>query len=294
MTFTPSAGTRLVALLGDPVAHSLSPRFQNAAFRAAGLDAVYLALRCDAAAMPGLLRGIAGCGGAGNVTLPHKETAARLVEHRTPAVERTGACNTFWAEDGRLCGDNTDVAGVARAIETLLGGPATGARVLLLGAGGAARAALCALADQRVDRVLLLNRTTPRGEALRQQFAPGGPPIDVLRSRAELRGVRVDLVINATSLGLRADDSLPLPLDDLHSAGAALDLVYRPEETSWVRAARSLGIPAADGLIMLLYQGAAAFERWWARPAPLDAMRAALPPRPVQTHGSVGVAADAR
>src|SRR5690606_25709966 len=135
--------------LGNPVAHSLSPRFQNAAFAAAGVDGVYIALRCEAEAVPGLMTGIARAGGAGNVTVPHKALAARLVDRATDAVRRTSACNTFWLEDGRIHGDNTDVAGVRSAMERLTGSVA-GARVLLLGAGGAARAAVCALLDERV------------------------------------------------------------------------------------------------------------------------------------------------
>jgi shikimate dehydrogenase len=129
------AETRLIALLGDPIAHSLSPGLQNAAIRAAGLDAVYLALRCDADHVHGLIRGIAGAGGGGNVTIPHKATAAEAVEVQSLAVQRTRACNTFWAEGGRLHGDNTDVAGFDAAARALIGAPA-GARALVVGGGG--------------------------------------------------------------------------------------------------------------------------------------------------------------
>src|SRR5690606_22243888 len=117
VTDLPTSATRLIALLGNPVAHSISPIFQNAAFRHAGVDGVYLALRCEGAAVPGLLRGIALAGGGGNVTVPHKEVAAEAVDEPTEAVRRTGACNTFWSEGDRIRGDNTDVVGSARAIE---------------------------------------------------------------------------------------------------------------------------------------------------------------------------------
>ncbi len=278
MTSSPTAATRVVALLGTPVSHSLSPVFQNAALRAAGLDAVYVALRCDAAAFPELLRGIARAGGAGNVTVPHKEAAMLAVERRTPTVERTDACNTFWLEGGEVWGDNTDVAGFAGAARALLGREPRGARVLLAGAGGAARAVLCALADAGADEVVVLNRSPERAAALAQAFG-GGPRLAVAGSAAELAGERFDLAVNATSLGLRPGDPHPLPPQGGPEYGAALDLVYAPDETPWVRAARERGVPAADGLEMLLRQGAAAFERWWGIPAPLDAMRAALPPR---------------
>lgn len=288
MNALPTAATRLLALLGDPVSHSLSPTFQNAALRAAGLDAVYVALRCSARSLPELLHAIAAAGGAGNVTVPHKQLAASTVERRTEAVERTGACNTFWSEGGELWGDNTDVTGIAHALRDLLGGPAEGARVLLLGAGGAARAALYALILQGAAEVVLLNRTPARAELLRERFADGATRLRVANSAADLRGHEFDLVINSTSLGLAADD--PLPLDSGSGVGvrAALDLVYRPEETLWVRAVRAGGVPVADGMGLLLHQGAAAFERWWGCPAPIAAMQASLPRR--FPHGTLSLA----
>jgi shikimate dehydrogenase len=279
VTFDPSPSTRLIALLGGRVQHSLSPRFQNAAFRAAGVDGLYLALRCDEDSLPGLLQGIARAGGGGNVTLPHKEHAARLVERRTPALERTGACNAFWLEDSQIWGDNTDVAGFSAATRGLLAGSPAGARVLLLGAGGAARAALCALVDGGAEQIVLMNRTPARARALAEQFAGHATRLRVAAGTEELRGERFDLAVNATSLGLRVEDPLPLPATGGPAFSAALDLVYAPEETPWVRHLRGRGIPAADGLEMLLQQGAAAFERWWRVPAPLEVMRAALPPR---------------
>lgn len=265
---------RLIALLGDPVAHSLSPRFQNAAFRAAGVDGVYVALRCGAGEFPGLLRGIALAGGGGNVTVPHKERAAAIVEVATDAVVRTGACNTFWLEDGKICGDNTDVAGFRAAAHRLIGSPA-GARALLLGAGGAARAALHALLEDGVGAVVVLNRTVDRAEALRSTSSDPNR-VAVAHSIDVLRREAFDLVINSTSLGMGPGDPMPMPMEAVGGIGALLDLVYSPGETLWVHEARARGIPAADGVEMLLYQGAAAFERWWQREAPIEVMRAAL------------------
>jgi len=270
-----TAATRLIALLGDPVSHSLSPIFQNAAFRAAGVDGIYVALRCDAAALPGLMRGIARAGGGGNITVPHKLEAARIVERATAAVQRTGACNTFWEEEGRLCGDNTDVAGFRAALRAVLASPA-GARVLVLGAGGAASAALAGLEEERAAGVTLLARSPSRAEELRRRFEAGRLEIRVARGPEDIHGERFDLVVNATPLGLRPDDPLPLDAADLAAAGAVLDLVYGAGPTRWVEAARALGIPAADGMLMLVEQGAAAFERWWGVPAPVEAMREAL------------------
>ena len=272
----PGSGTRLVALLGDPVAHSLSPRFQNAAIRAAGLDAVYVALRCGTERFEGLFRGIAAAGGAGNVTLPYKTRAAGLLTVATPAVERTGACNTFWLEDGRVHGDNTDVEGFARAARRLIGSPA-GARTLVLGAGGAARAVVLALIEERADAIHVLNRTPGRARAVAEALDPKGRKVLVVEGGA--RGVEregYDLVVNATSLGLEPDDPVPLDLDRPARVGAALDLVYREGGTPWVAAAREREIPAADGLEMLIQQGAASFRRWFEMEPDIEAMREAV------------------
>jgi shikimate dehydrogenase len=270
-----TSATRLIALLGDPVSHSLSPVFQNAALEAAGLDGVYLSLRCDAAALPGLLRGIALGGGAGNVTLPHKEVAAASVDRATAAVGNTSACNTYWLEDGLVCGDNTDVAGVGGAVRALLGGGVKGARVLLVGAGGSARAALAAMGEGGAAEVVVANRTLDRAASLAGGFS-GGTTVARAATLDSLRRERFDLAINATSLGLRPDDALPLDVERGPDIGAALDLVYSRRGTAWVRELQARGIPAVDGLEMLILQGAASFERWWHVPAPIEQMRAAL------------------
>jgi shikimate dehydrogenase len=272
----PTAATRLLALLGDPVGHSLSPRFQNAALTALGLDAVYVALRCDAAALAGLLRGIALAGGGGNVTVPHKPAAAAALDRPLPAVARTGACNTFWGEGGVVCGDNTDVAGVEAALRDLLGSPPGGASALLVGAGGAAAAAACALLDAGVARLTVLNRTPSRTEALAARLGAHGARIVCVGGAGALAGERFDVAVNATPLGLGAADPLPLPPEGGPAIAAALDLVYAPGGTAWVRVLTARGIPAADGTGVLLHQGAAAFRRWWGVDPPLETMAAAL------------------
>ncbi|MCA9736760.1 MAG: shikimate dehydrogenase, partial [Gemmatimonadetes bacterium] len=195
-----TSATRIFALLGDPVAHSRSPLMQNAALAAADKDGVYVALRCDEASFPHMLRGIALAGGGGNVTLPHKERAARVVDEGTEDVRRTGACNTFWLEDGRICGDNTDVEGFRRALDLSFPGSRVGWRVLLLGAGGAARAVLVALLDEGVEHVALLNRTVERARSVSRRI--GGERVRVVESVESLARERFDLVVNSTSLGL--------------------------------------------------------------------------------------------
>ncbi|HEX5870312.1 MAG TPA: hypothetical protein VFY65_07855, partial [Longimicrobium sp.] len=152
-----------------------------------------------------------------------------------------------------------------------------GARVLLLGAGGAASAAVCALVDAGAERIVIINRTTGRAEALAERFRGPGVRIDVAGSVDALAGDRFDLAINSTSLGLKSTDPLPLDPDASGpTVGAALDLVYTAAGTRWVDAMRARGLPAADGREMLIQQGAAAFRRWWKMEPPLEVMRAAL------------------
>jgi len=268
------ASTRVLTLLGDPIAHSLSPVIQNAAFAEASVDGVYVAVRCASDDLTGFMRGLARAGGGGNITLPHKEKAASLVDRPTEAVRRTGACNTFWGDaEGRVHGDNTDVAGFQRALRVFVGNP-RGARVLLLGAGGAARAALMGLVEEEVGEVVLYNRTAHRARAVARRI--GGERARVAPLLDELKGGDFDLVVNATSLGLHPEDPSPLDFEMLSRVGAAMDLVYADRPTPFVRAADEVGVRSTDGAEMLVQQGAVSFECWWNEPAPLDAMKAAL------------------
>lgn len=272
----PTSSTRVLTLLGDPVEHSASPEIHNAAFGDAGVDGVYVAVRCGPDDLPGFMRGLARAGGGGNVTLPHKEKAASVLDVRSEAVRRTGACNTFWGdEQGRLHGDNTDVEGFRRALRIFLGGHARGLRVLLLGGGGAARAALLGLVEEDVGEVLLYNRTQDRARAVARRI--GGQRTRVVPVFRELEGEGFDLVVNATKLGLDPEDPSPIDIGaTLHRAGAAMDLVYGKHTTAFVRSAEAAGVRACDGREMLVQQGAASFERWWGREAPVEVMRAAV------------------
>jgi shikimate dehydrogenase len=257
--------TRVFALLGDPVAHSLSPAMQNAAFRALGLRAVYVALRCVHDDVAPLIQAMARAGGGGNVTTPHKEAAVLAVSRRLDDAAEVGACNVFWSEGGAVLGGNTDVEGLLRALEPLE--PPSGPW-LIVGTGGGARAAAVAAA-RCGSRVAVSSRLADRAAAFERWVAERGiPPA----AREECR-----LVINATPLGLRADDSLPLEPGAAPEAAAAFDMVYSTGETPWVRAMRAAGRRAADGRGMLVAQGAGALERWFPGvKAPTEIMRAAV------------------
>ena len=269
-----TARTRVLALFGDPVEHSASPEIQNAAFIEAGVDGVYIAVRCATEDLAGFMRGLALAGGGGNITLPHKEKAAAIVDVSSEAVRRTGACNTFWGQDGKVHGDNTDVEGFRRALRIFVDGPSQGIRALVLGAGGAARATLLGLLEEGAGEVLLYNRTSERAQAVARRI--GGQRARVVPLMEELGGERFDIVINTTRVGLNPDDPAPIDFEILDRAGAAMDLVYGKHQTSFVNAAERLGVRATDGMEMLVQQGAASFESWWSKPAPIELMRDAV------------------
>jgi len=273
MNFT--AKTRLLTLLGDPILHSRSPEIQNRAFEAAGVDGVYVALQCREEDLQGFMVSIARSGGGGNITLPHKEKAAAIVEIASEAVVQTGACNTFWGDEkGRIHGDNTDVDGFRSALSFFIGSVPSGIRVLLLGGGGAARASLLGLIDEGADEIVIFNRTPERARSMSRRI--GGERTRVIPVLEEIEGEDFDLVINATCLGLEENDASPVDLERLGCVGAAMDLVYGRHVTPFVRAAEAMDIQATDGAEMLVRQGAASFERWWGIPAPVEAMRAAM------------------
>jgi len=265
-----SAKTRLLTVIGDPVAHSLSPAMYNAACRALGLDAVYVALQVPAASLPAVLAMQAAIGGAGNVTVPHKEAVERSVARKTDVCTRVGACNTFWTENGGLVGDNTDVVGVAAALDKL-GATPKGERWLVVGTGGSARATAVTAAD-RGATLFVRSRDASRAKAFAEWASRIGARTSVANGPIE-----VDVAINATPLGLTGHDPLPVDVNHIPGVQRALDLVYAPGETRWVHALRERGIEAADGREMLVQQGAAAFERFFPGvDAPVEVMRAAV------------------
>jgi len=264
--------TRLLAVVGDPVAHSLSPRMHNAAIAALGLDAVYVALRTCADTLELVVRGVLATGGALNVTVPHKRAVLALLDEASPVVRRTGACNVVWGGPRGISGDNTDVEAVrSEAARLLADRPVR--RALVLGTGGSARAAAVAIADGWAGATVeVLSRDARRTAEFQAWASSAG-----VRVAPPGEGP-VDLVVNATPLGLSAADPLPLDLAHLQARGpaAVLDLVYLRGRTRLVRGAREAGIAAEDGRSVLVEQGAAALRLFFDAQPPREVMRAAV------------------
>jgi shikimate dehydrogenase len=262
---------RLV-LLGHPLRHSLSPRFQNAALEQAGVPLRYEALDLYPEELPRQLILLPSQHAAGNVTIPYKVAVADACRRLTEVAQRVGAVNTFWTEDGALVGDNTDVAGFAALVRHVMGEPAPRApTVAVVGAGGGAAAVCAVVADWPGARIRLANRDLGKAYQLAARF----PALIAIAPSPAVAARDADIVVNATPIGL-TDDEYPVPLEALRRDAAVMDLAYREGETPWVRAARAAGHPAADGLEMLIAQGAHAFERWFGFPPDLTVMRAAL------------------
>jgi shikimate dehydrogenase len=261
---------RLV-LLGHPVGHSLSPTFQNAALRIAGIPLRYEALDVPPPSLDTTLRDLGAERAAGNVTIPHKEAVAERCARISPVARRVGAVNAFRFVDGDLVGDNTDVGGFDALVRWALGEIPDGARVALLGAGGAAAAVLAAIERWRRAEVRVWNRSPERAEGLARRFG-GVARVETAIVEA-IRGSEV--IVNATSVGL-TDEAHPVALDLLAGDVSLIDLVYRRGGTAWVRAARAAGLRATDGLPMLVEQGALAFEGWFGFPPDRAAMWASL------------------
>jgi len=250
---------RLV-LLGHPLGHSLSPTFQNAALRAAGIPLTYEILDVPRSSLRRTLHDLHIARAAGNVTIPYKEEVADACERLSASARAVGAVNTFWtAVDGARVGDNTDVDGFRAAIAQLIGEPPADAQIGLLGAGGAAAAVLHAMEGWQRARVRVYSRTRERAEALVRRFRLDAAVVE--SAQAAARGASI--VVNATPIGRREDDPAACDVAWLSPDAAVLDLTYGRNETRLVRDARARGHRAMDGLLMLVEQGAAAFERWF-------------------------------
>jgi len=274
--------TVMYGLFGDPVSHSKSPLMQNAAFRAAGLNAAYAAFRVAPADLARAVAGLRALGfGGANVTIPHKVAVMDHLDEIEEDARRIGAVNTIVNRGGRLVGCNTDGIGYARSLEEETGFRPTGRRLLVIGAGGAARGVVFALARGGPELVVIANRTVEKAAELASSVRAAGGAGELRALRPdELAGLRerFDLIINTTSVGMHPDtDGMPLDetlLSRLAGGDAIVsDLVYNPRETRLLAAAKRLGLVAHGGLGMFIHQGACAFELWTGLPAPLQVMR---------------------
>jgi shikimate dehydrogenase len=248
---------RLV-LLGHPLGHSLSPKFQNAALVAAGISLRYEAVDVEPSLFEDVVDSLRTQRAAGNVTIPFKERMRDACDFLTPLARRVGAVNVFWIdEDDRLFGDNSDVGGFDAAVTKLLGERPRDAAIGVLGAGGAAAAVLAAVETWPGCSAHVYNRTPERARLLCERFSAVAQPVDDVGVVAGAQ-----LVVNATSIGLH-DESYPLDPALLAPGAAVIDLVYKPGESAWTRVVRARGHRACDGLPMLIEQGALAFEQWF-------------------------------
>ena len=275
--------TKRIVLLGHPVKQSFSPAFQQAAFDHVGLPVRYEVMDVppkELAAAVAALRADADVIGA-NVTIPHKETIGALLDSVTEECATIGAVNTITRAGSRLVGRNTDGAGLRGSLDALLDGRRMPRAALILGAGGAARAAVAALVGAAVGQISITNRHLRRAEQVVAAAQKSWPHLAIRavpwhESILVEEAARVGIVIQATSVGLDPNDAPALPAAAFREGQYVIDVVYAPGGTALVRSARAAGAEATDGLEMLLLQGAASFELWTGRPAPISIMRDAL------------------
>lgn len=275
---TIGGAARVAGVMGWPVAHSRSPLLHNFWLDRYGIDGAYVPFAVRPGEVARALRALPNLGVAGvNVTVPHKEAAFAAVDARDAAARRIGAVNTVFVDDGgALRGSNTDAFGFLEALRTRSPGwTAAAGPAVVLGAGGAARAVLAALAEAGAPEVRLVNRTRDRAESLAGAF---GVPVAVVgwgERESALAGAA--LLVNTTTLGMTGAPPLDLRLDDLPESALVNDIVYTPLETALLAAARARGCVAVDGLEMLLHQARPGFAGWFGRqPEVDDALRQRL------------------
>ena len=259
--------TRLYGVIGDPIAHSLSPVMLNAAFRQTGVDAVYVAWHVTD--LPGAVAGFRALNVGGiSVTIPHKVPIMDLLDEVDPAAREIGAVNTIANEDGRLCGYNSDSPGATDALleKTAIDGK----RVAIIGAGGAARAMAQGIRTNG-GAFTIVNRSEARGRQLADEM--GGS----FCALSDFRGGGFDILVNTTSVGMSPDtDGMPVGRDCLRPDMTVMDMVYNPLETRLLREAREVGCTTVNGVAMFVHQGAIQFERWTGRKAPVEVMKAVV------------------
>jgi shikimate dehydrogenase len=271
----------LYGIFGYPIGHSLSPLMHNTAFVHYGIEAIYLPFAVQPAHLELAVKSIAALQMGGvNVTIPHKQAVLAWMDELSPEARLIGAVNTIHLRNGRLHGYNTDGIGFLHALEAV-GSDVADRTVMLLGAGGAARAIAVQLCLSGIRRLLLANRTPTRAEDLAAYLRQNLPHTDVSvvsmgESALAAHLPHTDIVVNATSIGMHPRDPMLLPPTELGPRHLVCDIVYRPLYTPLLRAAQRQGARTIDGLGMLLHQGAKAFEIWTEHTFPIPLIRAQL------------------
>lgn len=266
-----------LSVFGDPVAHSKSPGFHNAALQAGGIAAQYVKIHVRPEECVAALRALPDADFLGtNVTIPHKAAVLAEVDEANDYARRSNAVNTVVVDGKKLTGHNTDGPGLLRAIREEFSADVRDLRVMVLGAGGGAgRAIAVQCAMEGCQRLVLVNRTFEKAQALATELGKAEAiphENDALRKHL----AETDLIINASALGMKTSDPLPIPAELLTENLMIYDTVYATGDSRLVTEGRAVGARAANGLSMLLHQGALAFEIWFNQPAPLEIMRAAL------------------
>jgi len=279
-----------LGVFGDPIAHSLSPQMQNAALRACGIEVQYVRFHIRPNELRSALLLLRKLDFVGiNLTVPHKIATFAQIDNADESATRTGAVNTIRIRNEKLVGSNTDGEGFLRAIRAEFSMDLRDLRVMIIGAGGGTGRAIawqCAL--ENCERLVLVNRTLEKTNALVEQLKPFFSGPRVLGPSARIEGVAwdepamrmqladIDLIVNATPLGMNPSDPAPVPARLLAPHHIVFDCVYASSKTGLIRAAEEAGARGANGLSMLLYQGALSFSIWFNREPSIEAMRAAL------------------
>ncbi|MFH1860921.1 MAG: shikimate dehydrogenase [bacterium] len=272
--------TKIVGIIGDPVKHSRSPQMHNAAFNHLKLNLVYVPFHVKPESLGEAIKGMKALDMVGlNVTVPHKIEVMKYLDEISPAAGIIGAVNTIYVKDNRLIGDNTDGYGFVRALVEDEGITIAGKTIVVLGSGGSARAIGHALLQERIRMLIFCNRTISKANEMARSFETQTQgafvaSMGITDNRAEI--IRADILINATSVGMKQNDPLLIDPAWIRKGQVVCDIIYSPPQTLLLQKAKKRGAKTINGLGMLVHQGALSFEIWTGCPAPVEIMRKAI------------------
>lgn len=269
------SNTLLFGVIGNPIRHSKSPIMMNRAFRETGINGVYTAFHVTADRIADFAAGVRAMGIRGvNVTIPHKLDIMSVLDEIDASAQAIGAVNTIVNEEGRLIGYNTDGIGYVRSLKEEAERELAGKRIVVIGAGGASRGIVYALANERPARITISNRSLERAQELADSLQGAADIIAITHDELQAACQEADIVINTTSVGMFPNTGeTPVNASWLKQDAVASDLIYNPLKTKFLLEAEQRGCRIHGGLGMFIYQGAYAFEYWTGQPAPAAAMR---------------------